>query len=92
MYDLCFQAERCVVDLDVPHFHHEIVYEAIQIALEDGTKYVLNGITDLLKHLSDAAMVTVDQMNVVSILYNVSHSSKMYGMFAYNPIIPSTQL
>ena len=60
------QAERCVVDLDVPHFHHEIVYEAIQIALEAGTENVLAGITELLKHLFDAAMVTVNQLNAVS--------------------------
>lgn len=57
------EAERCVMDLDVPHFHHEIVFEAIQIGLEAGSNVGLQNITDLLKHLHDAAMITDDQMN-----------------------------
>jgi len=57
------EAERCVMDLDVPHFHHEIVYEAIQIALESGTDNVMTAIVELLKHLFDCGMLTVDQMN-----------------------------
>jgi len=56
------EAERCVIDLDVPHFHHEIVYEAVQIAFENGTSNGMNAIVDLLKHLYDCGMLTVDQM------------------------------
>ena len=48
------------MDLDVPHFHHEIVYEAIQIALENGTEDSLTAVANLLKHLSDATMITDD--------------------------------
>jgi len=56
------EAERCLVDLDVPHFHHEIVYEAIIVALESGAVNILDKVTLLLKHFSDATMITVDQM------------------------------
>ena len=62
------QAERCVVDLDVPHFHHEIVYEAVFLALEDGSESTMNSITELLKHFYDATMITMDQMVAVSSL------------------------
>jgi len=57
------EAERCIIDLDVPHFHHEIVYEALVIALEDGSDKTVNNIVCLLKHLYGDTMITVDQMN-----------------------------
>lgn len=53
------------MDLDVPHFHHEITFEAVQIALENGTDSVINEILALLKHFSDCGMISVDQMNTV---------------------------
>jgi len=57
------EAERCVMDLDVPHFHHEIVYESIQIALEHGESgIVMKDVVALLKHFFDCGMLTVDQM------------------------------
>lgn len=57
------EAERCVMDLDVPHFHHEITYEAIQIALESGTDIITKEIIALLKHFFDCGMISPDQMN-----------------------------
>jgi programmed cell death protein 4 len=57
------EAERCVVDLDVPHFHHEIVYEALVIALEDGSEKTINDVIRLLKHLHGDTMITESQMN-----------------------------
>lgn len=56
------EAERCVMDLDVPHFHHEITFESVQIALENGNDTVINEILALLKHFSDCGMISVDQM------------------------------
>lgn len=56
------EAERCVIDLDVPHFHHEIVYEAVMIAMEDGSERTSMKITDLLKYFSESSIITVDQM------------------------------
>lgn len=57
------EAERCVIDLDVPHFHHEIVYEALVMALEDGSEKTVKGIVELLTHLYSDTMITYDQMN-----------------------------
>lgn len=56
------EAGRCVQELDVPHFHHEIVYEAILLVLESGTEAVMNSIIQLLKDFSDSALVTRDQI------------------------------
>jgi len=56
------EAERCVKDLDVPHFHHEIVYEALVISLEDGSEKTLKGVVQLLKQLAGDTMITEDQM------------------------------
>lgn len=57
------EAERCIKDLDVPHFHHEIVYEAVAIALEDGSEKTTNEIVQLLKYLCGDTMITESQMN-----------------------------
>jgi len=57
------EAERCLSDLDVPHFHHEIVYEAIQIALENNSGVIIEAIVGLLKHFFTCGMVSIDQMN-----------------------------
>jgi len=57
------EAERCVVDLDVPHFHHEIVYEALVIALEDGSDKTINSIVELLHNFNKETMISYDQMN-----------------------------
>lgn len=57
------EAERCIQDLDVPHFHHEIVYEALVIAIEDGSDKTVLNIVRLLKNLHGDTMITEDQMN-----------------------------
>ena len=55
-----------MVDLDVPHFHHEIVYEAVMICLDDGSERTTTKITDLLKYFSDSTIISSDQMKTVS--------------------------
>lgn len=55
-----------MVDLDVPHFHHEIVYEAVMICLDDGSERTTIKITDLLKYFSDSTIISSDQMKTVS--------------------------
>ena len=55
-----------MVDLDVPHFHHEIVYEAVMISLDDGSERTTIKITDLLKYFSDSTIISSDQMKTVS--------------------------
>ncbi|KAI4893630.1 hypothetical protein NFI96_023765, partial [Prochilodus magdalenae] len=56
------EAERCLRELEVPHFHHEFVYEAIVMVLESKGDETLHMILKLLKSLCDSSVITVDQM------------------------------
>lgn len=60
------EATRCLQELEVPHFYHEFVYEAITMAIEDMSDHVIELILKLLKSLTDAVVVTVDQLKNVS--------------------------
>lgn len=55
------EAEQCLRELEVPHFHHELVYEAVLLVLE-GSGPVEKMVT-LLKVLWESGLVTLDQMN-----------------------------
>ncbi|KAK4336879.1 hypothetical protein RND71_043984 [Anisodus tanguticus] len=57
------EATRCLKELEVPHFHHELVYEAIVYALEDMKKRTLVLIVDLFEHLYKTVIITVDQFS-----------------------------
>uniref|UniRef100_A0A3Q3WHH0 Programmed cell death protein 4 n=1 Tax=Mola mola TaxID=94237 RepID=A0A3Q3WHH0_MOLML len=57
------EAERCLRDLEVPHFHHELVYEAVVMVLEskgDTASYMM---IKLLQSFWKIGLITVDQMN-----------------------------
>uniref|UniRef100_A0AAQ6A8R6 Programmed cell death protein 4 n=1 Tax=Amphiprion ocellaris TaxID=80972 RepID=A0AAQ6A8R6_AMPOC len=56
------EAERCLRDLEVPHFHHEFVYEAIVMVLESKGEKTFKMVLQLLKSLSMSSIITVDQM------------------------------
>lgn len=57
------EAERCLRELEVPHFFHEFVYEAILMAIEDVKKQdELVAIAKLLKSLTDINLISVDQL------------------------------
>lgn len=53
-------------DLEVPHFHHEFVYETLVKAIEDSKEHHIERLCLLLKYLSEAVIITVDQMKNVS--------------------------
>ncbi|XP_071090513.1 programmed cell death protein 4-like [Haliotis cracherodii] len=55
------EATRCLRELDVPHFHHELVYEATIIVLEDSTDRTREMMCELLKSFSEAMIVTPNQ-------------------------------
>lgn len=55
------EAMRCLKELEVPHFHHELVYQACILAIEDSSDRALETTVRLLKILTDAAVVTIDQ-------------------------------
>lgn len=56
------EASRCLIALEVPHFHHELVYEAIVMALEANSAAKEEALTKLLKAFDTAILVTPDQM------------------------------
>ena len=63
------EAERCLLDLEVPHFHHELVFEAVVMALEDGSDRCSERMVKLLKYLSDSNILNPDQMKNVWLLF-----------------------
>ena len=64
------EASTCLQELEVPHFHHEFVYEAIIMAIEDMSDQTTNLICTLLKSLTDATVITLDQLqNVISFFF-----------------------
>ncbi|GAB6023316.1 hypothetical protein CHUAL_008119 [Chamberlinius hualienensis] len=56
------EAARCLNDLEVPHFHHELVYEAIVMVLEDMNERTADLVCRLLKSLYASVIVTPDQL------------------------------
>lgn len=56
------EAMRCLRVLEVPHFHHELVYEAIVMALEANSAVKEEALCSLLKAFSEAILITPDQM------------------------------
>lgn len=56
------EAARCLRELEVPHFHHELVYEAILMAIEAMCEAKEDSICRLLKFLYNSCLVTPDQM------------------------------
>lgn len=52
------EATRCLKDLDVPHFHHELVYNAMLIAIEDSSERATDMMVRLLRSLTSTVVVT----------------------------------
>lgn len=66
------EAIRCLLDLEVPHFHHELVYEAIVMTIEAINSQTEEMMCKLLKSLCDAVVITPDMMERVGIFFNDS--------------------
>lgn len=56
------EAHRCIRELEVPHFHHELVYEAIVMTLESLSQTTEEATCELLKSLDQACMVSPAMM------------------------------
>lgn len=56
------EAIRCLQDLEVPHFHHELVYEAVVMVIEDMGDLAMELVCKLLKTLDESVIVTPEQM------------------------------
>lgn len=59
------EAGSNLIELEVPHFHHEFVYEAIVKAIEDSKEPTIDKICSLLKYLFDSGVITLDQLKNV---------------------------
>jgi len=58
------EATRCLKELEVPHFHHEFVYEAIVMVLEESTHRAAESMAKLLDSLCKACIVSADQLKL----------------------------
>lgn len=58
------EAERCVQELEVPHFHHEIVYEAVLLSIESNSKKNQEVFIDLLKSFAKSCILTPEQITM----------------------------
>ncbi|KAF7286775.1 programmed cell death 4 [Rhynchophorus ferrugineus] len=58
------EASRCLSVLEVPHFHHELVYEAIVMALEANSQSTEKAICNLLKAFDTRVLITRDQLEI----------------------------
>jgi len=56
------EASRCLSELEVPHFHHEMVYEALFMAIEAMCEAKEDAMIRLLKSMYSSGLVTFDQM------------------------------
>ncbi|EEC06780.1 programmed cell death protein 4 [Ixodes scapularis] len=56
------EAIRCLQDLEVPHFHHELVYEAVVMVIEDMGDMAMELMCKLLRTLDASVIVTPEQM------------------------------
>jgi len=56
------EASRCLKDLEVPHFHHELVYEAVVMVLESMHEKTDEAMCKLLQLLFRSFVVTIEQM------------------------------
>lgn len=57
------EATRCLQELEVPHFHHELVYEAAMMVIEDGSERSAERMVKLLQSLYAACIITPQQLS-----------------------------
>ncbi|EGD82629.1 hypothetical protein PTSG_03286 [Salpingoeca rosetta] len=59
------EACRCIHDLSEPHFVHEVVYQAVYLAMECGMQpRVLDLVCELLSRMSTSGLCSSDQMTM----------------------------
>jgi len=56
------EATRCLKDLEVPHFHHELVYEAVVMVIESSHGKTEEAMCKLLQSLFRSFVISIDQM------------------------------
>lgn len=61
----CEEATRCLMELEVPHFHHELVYEGLVMVMEVGSEECAQMISSLFSNMSQTGVISRDQFNTV---------------------------
>jgi len=56
------EATRCLAELEVPHFNHELVYEAVIMVIESMHEKTEEAMCKLLQSLFRSFVITIDQM------------------------------
>jgi len=56
------EATRCLAELEVPHFHHELVYEAVVMVLESMHNKTEEAMARLLASLFRSFVISIEQM------------------------------
>ena len=59
------EAVRCLRELEVPHFNHELVYEAVVMVLEKSSQRCATMMCSLLQHMAKVTVITPDQIHKV---------------------------
>ncbi len=59
------EAVYCLKELEVPHFHHEMVYEAVVMVLEKADQSSAEKMCALLQYMARINVITPDQFNKV---------------------------
>ena len=54
---------QVLADLDAPHYHHELVKDAVELGFEQPDK--MDKVAALLAHLSNSGVITTTQMTMV---------------------------
>ncbi len=78
----CVEAIRCLRELEVPHFHHELVYEAIVMVMENATEACAEMMTALLLYMYQTGIISSDQLTTVSFNFARLFSSHVLWMHA----------
>ena len=60
---LLLSSLQVLADLDVPHYHHELVKDAVELGFEQPDK--MDKVAALLAHLSNSGVITTTQMTMV---------------------------
>jgi programmed cell death protein 4 len=79
------EAMRCLVELEVPHFHHELVYQACDMVIEDSTDRVRDEMVRLLKFLTSTNVIVVNEFDKgMKRLFNDIHDINLDVPAAYS--------
>lgn len=71
------EAQRCLRELEVPHYHHELVYEAIVMSLEGVNQQTEEAMCTLLKSMDNCCLISPAMMEQVKNAHIIINSIKV---------------